>query len=50
MTDYIGIIINAMFTGIGVALGNWIWNMYLENKVKKLHENAEKVNNLWKPK
>jgi hypothetical protein len=35
---YFDIAINAMFTGIGTAVGLWIFETYLKKKADKIHE------------
>jgi hypothetical protein len=43
VTDYIGFIVQGLFTGIGTATGLWTYEKYIKPKLDKGHEQIEKI-------
>ena len=43
MVDYIGYILQGLFTGIGAAIGLYIHERYLKPRLEKAHENISSV-------
>jgi hypothetical protein len=43
MNPYIQIMINALFTGAGVALGNWFYDAFLKYPLNTTHKNIKRL-------
>lgn len=43
MTDYIPVMINGIFTGLGVICGQWLWQAYIYPKFVKRAEEKLRI-------
>jgi len=41
---YFGLMINGLFTGIGVIIGQWIWNGLIQKRINRIHKKIKGIN------